>query len=111
MAMDPGPDDEMDRDAQMQADAMKAQLRKDVVSWSKARAEETQLLTDSPMVPPVAPPAAKPAPAKSTAARAAKQAAAAPKKAANTAGKPFRMSYSGGTTADYIKYMLDRGAK
>ena len=99
-------DGDLEQDADRQADAMKDQLRKDVASWSKARNETSQQLIVEPAVPanrqPSLPSAAK--------SKVSKRAAAAAKPAVlNT--KPFRMSYDGGTTADYIQYMIDRGAR
>jgi hypothetical protein len=100
-------DDEGHQEADRQADAMKAQLRKDVDSWSKARSEpSTALITEAePSVtrkPPSSPPASKP------------RKAATPKPAPNEVGiskKPFSMSYGGVTAAEYIQYMLDRGLR
>lgn len=98
-------DDADEREIAARANAMKDQLRKDVASWSKARHDGGAGLPEGPAAP-----AAKPATAK-PAARAARSAPAATAKPAAASGKPFRMSYSGSSTADYIKYMRDRGAK
>jgi len=88
------------------ADAMKAQLRNDVASWSKARNEISQQLVVEPTPPPARTPsllsAAKP--------RKTKRAVIAAKPE-SLGTKPFRMSYDGGSTADYIQYMIDRGAR
>lgn len=102
-----GHDDEGEREADRQADAMKAQLRKDVNSWSKARSEPSTALiaeTDTSVArkPPSSPPASK-----------AKK-AAIPKPAPTevpVSKKPFSMSYGGVTAAEYIQYMLDRGLR
>jgi hypothetical protein len=96
--------DDVEREIAAQANAMKDQLRKDVASWSKARHDDTAGIPAGPTSP-----APRPAPAKA-AARTARAAPAAAKPVA-ASGKPFRMSYSGSSTADYIKYMRDRGAK
>jgi hypothetical protein len=101
-----GQDDDADRDADAQADAMKAQLRKDVASWSKARSEASPRIAAQPSAPVVKQPATKPV------VRARNTKPAAPVVTpANSRSKPYRMSYDGGTTADYIQYMIDRGAK
>jgi anti-sigma factor RsiW len=97
-------DDDAEREIAAQAIAMKDQLRKDVAFWSKARHDGTTGLATTPDMPAPKPPAPK------RVARAARPAAVAPKPA-DTSGKPFRMSYSGSSTAEYIKYMRDRGAK
>ena len=92
--------------AERQADAMKDQLRKDVASWSSARhdssarhvAEFGAPITPQPAVQPVR--------------KAKTPKSAAPKAApAEKGGKPFRMSYGGTTTADYVRYMLERGGR
>ena len=102
-----GHDDEGQQEADRQADAMKAQLRKDVDSWSKARSEpSTALIAEADTAvarkPPTSPPASK-----------AKK-AATPKPVPTevvAAKKPFSMSYGGVTAAEYIQYMLDRGLR
>ena len=86
-----------------QADAMKDQLRKDVASWSAARAGET-----SDAIARTVAPAAKP-----TAARAPRQKAkpAEPAAPVLTEKKPFRMSYDGTTDRDYIAQRIKLGAR
>jgi hypothetical protein len=84
---------------------MKAELRKDVASWSTARGEASQQLIAAPGGSPAAQPSSRPV------ARPKSKASAAAVKPAPTATKPFRMSYDGGSTADYIQYMIDRGAR
>jgi len=88
------------------ADAMKAQLRKDVASWSKARSETPELL----IVEPSAQPARQPSLLSAAKPRKLKRAASAVQ-TVPVSTKPFRMSYDGGSTADYIQYMIDRGAR
>jgi hypothetical protein len=100
-------DDEPDRDADRQADAMKTQLRKDVASWSKARSDTSQQLVAEPSAPTVRQPSLQPV-AKP---RAKTKRVAAVVKPVRSGAQPFRMSYDGGTTADYIQYMIDRGAR
>jgi hypothetical protein len=99
-------DADLEQDSDRQADAMKAQLRKDVASWSLARGEAPQQLIAAPNASPVGQPSAqriaKPKKSKS---------AAAAVKPTPPATKPFSMSYDGGSTADYIQYMIDRGAR
>ncbi len=96
----------IDTDADKQASAMKDQLRKDVASWSAGRtdvsarqvAEVSGQIAKPPALQPakrvrrtkVDPPAAKPA---------------------STGKKPFSMSYDGVSEADYITYMIARGAR
>lgn len=96
-------DDDTARAAEAQANAMKARLREDVASWSKARNEETERLTELAHVPAARPRATKAA----TPARAA----AKTEVAKTTPGKPFRMSYDGTSTADYMTYITTRRAK
>lgn len=107
MAMEPGTnDDSADRDAEAQVDAMNAQLRKDVASWSKARHEGSMRLAEAPGVPIARPALSRPV----ARAKPARPAAPSPKPA-STQGKPFRMSYSGSSIADYVKYRIDRGGR
>ena len=101
-----------DREAGKQADAMKDQLRKDVASWSAARnATSSRDAAEATVTAP-----AQPAAAQAGAARAAprvkrlKPVAADVTKPAAAARKPFRMSYDGVTEADYISYIIERGA-
>ncbi len=98
-----GQDDHADKDAKAQA----AQLRKDVETWSRARNET------APRDPPADPGAAavrQPPP--KPVARARKPKPIPPSaKPSDAKSKPYRMSYDGSTTADYIQYMIDRGAK
>jgi hypothetical protein len=97
-------DVDLQRDADRQADEMKAQLRKDVASWSQARGETSQQLIAAP-----SPPAARPA--RPVARPRKSRASVAAVKPTPTSTKPFSMSYDGGSTADYIQYMIDRGAR
>jgi hypothetical protein len=102
-----GHDDEGAQEADRQADAMKAQLRKDVDSWSKARGEPSTALiaeadTSVARKPPSSPPASKP--------KKAATPKAAPAEVA-ISKKPFSMSYGGVTAAEYIQYMIDRGLR
>ena len=88
------------------ADAMKTQLRKDAADWSSARAEGSARQAAEFRVP-VAKPASSPAPRRAARAKPASPVAttqAGPK-------KPFSMSYDGVPQADYITYMIARGAK
>lgn len=108
MTMAPGnqvthPDGEADR----QADAMKDRLRKDVASWSAARSG-THARDAAESSVPVPPPPPAPRPAK----RAKRPKPVSPDAGApaNAARKPFRMSYDGVTEADYISYIIERGA-
>ena len=102
-----GQNDEGQREADRQADAMKAQLRKDVDSWSKARSEPSTALiveADTAVV-------RKPAPSPS-ASKAKKAATPKPVPVEVATGKkPFSMSYGGVTAAEYIQYMIDRGLR
>lgn len=107
MSIAPEPlDDNAEWEADRQADAMKAQLRKDVNSWAKARSDASPGRIAEASPPVVSPPAPRPV------ARTKKAGAAAPAvKPADTRAKPFSMSYNGGSTKDYIQYMIDRGAR
>ncbi len=99
-------DGDLEQGADRQADAMKAQLRKDVASWSKARNETPEQL----IVEPSAQPARQPSLLSAAKPRKSKRTASAVQ-TAPLSTKPFSMSYDGGTTADYIQYMIDRGAR
>lgn len=98
------PDQTDNSEADRQADAMSARLRQDVASWSADRGEAPLRHEAKTSTPP-----AKQA---SPAARAKKiKPAAQPLQQAQTAKKPFTMSYDGVTTAQHIRYMIDRGAR
>jgi hypothetical protein len=103
----PTQDDDAEREDDRQADAMKAQLRKDVESWAKARSDSSPgriAKKDAPAV--------KESSSRSVAGAKKARAPTTPvaKPAASTS-KPFGMSYDGTTTAEYIQYMIDRGAR
>jgi hypothetical protein len=101
-------DDAMEPDgaAEIQADAMKDQLRKDVASWSASRSEGATRQAAELSVATAKQPA--PQPAK----RVRRAIAAKPKiEQTSAAKKPFSMSYDGVTQADYITYMITRGAR
>jgi hypothetical protein len=92
-----------DGDVDVQSDAMKDQLRKDVASWREGRADgSTRQATELSVA------VAKPAPAP-RAKRVKPVAVAAEPEVAKK--KPFGMSYDGSTNADYINYMISRGAR
>src|SRR5271170_6672626 len=95
-----------DDDAERQADAMKAQLRKDVDSWSRVRRESSpRYIAESSVPVPRQPSSQK-------LARTRKPNAATPAvKQAGTRSKPVGMSYDGMTSSEYIQYMIDRGAR
>lgn len=108
MSMAPGNDEtDPDREAGKQADAMKDRLRKDVASWSAARSATSVRDAANSSVP-VPAQSAAPQPA----ARAKRRKPASPDagKPADAARKPFRMSYDGVTEAEYISYIIERGA-
>jgi hypothetical protein len=94
-------------DADNASDAMKDQLRGDVASWMAARSEAAGQGPVGHTVPAVQ---AQPPVAKPTRARHAKPAPAATEAAA-VKKKPFGMSYDGMSQADYITYMISRGAR
>jgi len=100
-------ENDMQRKADREADAMKAQLRKDVASWSAAR-NETSVRHEAERSVPVA---KQPSPRPAAQARKSKAAAPAAAKPAAEAKKPFAMSYDGVTTAEHIKYMIANGAR
>jgi hypothetical protein len=90
----------------VEADAMKDQLRKDVASWREGRSDgssrgatELSVAVARSIVPPTTArmKRAKPVPVEA--------------KAASTEKKPFGMSYDGTSRADYIKLMISRGAR
>jgi hypothetical protein len=90
-------------EADVQSDAMKDQLRKDVASWREGRIEGSPAREGEVSVA-----IGKPAPAPRV--RRAKPVAAAPEAGA-AKKKPFGMSYDGSSNADYINYMISRGAR
>jgi hypothetical protein len=91
-----------DRAVDSDANEMKDQLRKDVASWSAAQSGALARQTAEDAVPVARQPARRSRP----------QTAASPEiKPASAAKKPFRMSYDGVSDADYISYMLARGAR
>nr|WP_294503576.1 hypothetical protein [uncultured Rhodopila sp.] len=100
-ALDPSTVPETEAD--QLSDAMKDQLRKDVASWREGRVDGSPHQATELSVA-----VAKPAPAPRV--RRAKPAAAVaePETAKK---KPFGMSYDGSTNADYINYMISRGAR
>jgi hypothetical protein len=103
--MSTAPDDEPTQ-VDLEADAMKDQLRKDVASWREGRAEgssrsatELSVAVTRSIVPP-------------TNARMKRAKPSTPEaKTATTEKKPFGMSYDGTSRADYIKLMISRGAR
>lgn len=107
MSLTPASDaNEPDGAAEVQADAMKDQLRKDVASWSASRTESATRQAAELSVSTVK--QASPQPAK----RVRRATAAKPKiEQTSAAKKPFSMSYDGVTQADYITYMITRGAR
>jgi hypothetical protein len=93
-------------DTDSPVDAMNEQMRNDVASWRAARSEPVAREAAPASVPTVRAPVPKPAPrAKQT------KPAGAPTEAAAIKKKPFGMSYDGMTQADYITYMISRGAR
>ncbi len=108
MSMAPGNDEtDPDREAGKQADAMKDRLRKDVASWSAARSATSGRDAADSSVPV---PAQSAAPQPATRAKRRKPVLPDAGKPANAVRKPFRMSYDGVTEADYISFIVERGA-
>ena len=98
--------DPPDGEAERQADAMKDQLRKDVASWS---AERSGALARQ-VAELGSPVANQPAPRRAK--RAKRERLASPEvKSTSATKKPFGMSYDGVTEADYVSYMIARGAR
>jgi hypothetical protein len=97
-----GEDDDGQREADAQADALKERLLKDVESWSKARSERSGHADGSGM-------RIGARPASEPAARTSKSGvAAATVKAGHPAKKAFSMSYGGVTTTEYVRQKLVR---
>jgi hypothetical protein len=97
---------EPDGDTDLQADAMKDQLRKDVASWSAARSEEAgdpNARLNAKVVKRAAPAAPRPSRAKAKPVVAAEPVPAVK--------KPFKMSYDGTTDRDYIAHRINLGAR
>jgi len=90
-------------ETELQSDAIRDQLRKDVASWREGRADvSARQATDLSVA------VAKPVPAP-RAKRVKPASAMAEPDAAKK--KPFGMSYDGSSNADYINYMISRGAR
>ena len=85
--------------ADVDADAMNDQLRKDVASWSAERGKDAAETLAAP---------AKPAPVK-RASRAKVAVVETP--AVPAVKKPFKMSYDGTTDRDYIAHRINLGAR
>ncbi len=100
----PNEQDDPDAQAAGPSDAMKDQLQNDVSSWMAARSDTTARQSAEVTVAAVKPPTPKSAP------RAKKIASPAPQPV-DTKKKPFGMSYDGMSQADYITYMISRGAR
>ena len=95
-----------DGHADRQTDALKDQLRKDVASWSAARSGGSAREAAELSVPVIRQPALPPAK------RVKRQNPVSPVvNPVSARKKPFGMSYDGVTEADYITYMLARGAR
>ena len=86
----------------IEADAMKDRLRKDVASWSAARGKEAA----ETFAAPAAKPAAAPVKRVSRAKAAVVEVPAGP-----VVKKPFKMSYDGTTDRDYIAHRINLGAR
>ncbi len=113
MSIEPEGDD---TEAERKSEAMKAQLRKDVDSWTKARSEASPERIAGPSAPVDRPASSQPVsfrPVLSRPVPAAKKFRATPPTAApaDIRPKPFGMSYGGETTKAYIRYMIDRGSR
>jgi hypothetical protein len=98
-------DEHTDLEDDSRSEAMKDQLRSDVSSWKAARTEE-QNRGVAIAVPVIKPAAHKPAARSRTA-----KPAPAVAEPAEIKKKPFGMSYDGTSQADYITYMISRGAR
>ena len=106
MSNTPDDDATTDADADRQAAAMKDQLKKDVAMWSSARADgSTRQQAESNL------PAARQSPAPSARRATRTKPVASAAKPAPGPKKPFGMSYDGVPQADYITYMIARGAR
>jgi hypothetical protein len=103
----PDQPDNSDADDNSRSGAMNDQLRSDVASWRAARSESTaREPADFNVVPPVSATAPRPTVRAKRAKLASATAQSEPDKK-----KPFGMSYDGMSQADYISYMISRGAR
>jgi hypothetical protein len=108
MSIEPGGDD---TEAERKSEAMKAQLRKDVDSWTKARSEASPERIAGPSAPVDRPASSRPVSSRPVP-RAKKPRTTPPAVVpADIRPKPFNMSYGGETTKAYIRYMIDRGSR
>lgn len=87
-----------------QTDAMRANLREDVASWSAARHEASARQVAELVPAPVKPTASRPSRAKPKVVAPVVDATPQPK-------KPFGMAYDGVTTAQHIQSMIDKGRR
>jgi hypothetical protein len=99
-----GEDNNGQREADAQADAIKERLLKDVESWSKDRSERSGRGDDSGV-------RSRASSASAPAARTRKSSVAAPAAKAGQPKKPFSMSYGGVTTTEYIRQNLVRRSR
>ncbi len=104
-AIHPVSQDQIDSETEVLAEAMKDQLRNDVTSWKAARSEETARRAD------ISVPVVKPVPVKSTSRVRQTKAVNVAVQPVDDRKKPFGMSYDGMSQADYITYMISRGAR
>lgn len=95
-------DDQTANGDEQRTDAMADQLTHDVTAWNAGRGKAMTRHVAEIGVPSPPEPVRRVRKAKPTAAAA---------KPATQAGRPFRMSYGGTTTKDYVQYLLDRGAR
>jgi len=93
-------------DADTRSEALNDKLRNDASSWMAARSDSNPRESAERSIAVVRAPAAKP----TTRARHTKAAPAATQPA-DVKKKPFGMSYDGMSQADYITYMISRGAR
>jgi hypothetical protein len=107
MSIEPKPEeDNAECESGRQAEAMKAQLRKDVHSWNKARNETAPgHIAESTF------PAVRLVPPQPVAKARMRGSAPAAVKPADISSKPFSMSYGGETTKDYMQYIISRGSR
>jgi len=109
--LDSSGDDGEERDSAKQGASteersIEERLSKDVASWSRARSESLPTHAREPSRPA----ARRPPPQPPTGVKAAVVSSPAAKPA-GAPSRPFRMSYGGVTTEEYIEYMLDRGVR
>jgi hypothetical protein len=102
---------EDDTEAERKSETMKAQLRKDVDSWTKARSKASPRRIAAPSASVNRPKSSQPASSRPVPGEKKPRTMPLTAEPADTQPKPFGMSYGGKTVKAYIRDMIDRGSR